>query len=102
MNSVEWISKLGPTGQLLAGFVTVLVLLTLAGGAADRAIAPDGRWGGAVRRLNKRLYGLWGIVVVFSLAMLTGGLGSILVFAATSFLLLREFITITPTRAAAL
>ena len=43
---------------------------------------------------------MWTIVVVFSIAMLTGGLGSILVFAGSSFLLLREFITIPPTRKA--
>ena len=40
----------------------------------------------------------WAMCGVFAVAALTGGTGSILVFALTSFLLLREFITITPTR----
>src|SRR5687767_12458928 len=35
---------------------------------------------------------------VFALALLTRGLGSVALFAVTSFLALREFITLTPTR----
>jgi len=98
-----WLVRLGmqpATAQLLSGFVTVLAVLTLAGWLAAKRANPEGRVAKALLRLNKRLRGMWSIVVVFSIAMLTGGLGSILVFAGCSFLLLREFVTITPTRRA--
>ena len=45
-----------------------------------------------------RVRGWWAMTLVLLLAMLTGGLGSIIVFGCPSFLLLREFITIPPTR----
>ena len=40
----------------------------------------------------------WAMCGVLFLASLTGRWGSVVVFALTSFLLLREFITMTPTR----
>jgi phosphatidate cytidylyltransferase len=98
-----WFARLHlqpPTGRLLAGFVAVLALLSVVGGLAARFVAPETRSALAIRKLNRRLRSMWAIVVVFSVALLTGGLGSILVFAGSSFLLLREFITITPTRKA--
>lgn len=52
----------------------------------------------AIRRLNRHLRNLWGTVLIFGAALLTGGLGTLLVFGVSSFLLLREFVTITPTR----
>ena len=38
------------------------------------------------------------MVVIFLLAMLSGGIGSVILFGLTSFLALREFITMTPTK----
>ena len=38
------------------------------------------------------------MVIVFSLALATGGIGSLVLFVFTSFWALREFITLTPTR----
>src|SRR5213592_4049989 len=40
----------------------------------------------------------WVMVFVFGLALLTGGFGSVILFRLTSFLALREFITLTPTK----
>lgn len=50
------------------------------------------------RILSARVLIWWVMCGIFFTAILTGGIGSIIVFAFTSFLLLREFITITPTR----
>lgn len=103
MFSNNWFSGLHmqpPTALLLTGFVTVLALMTFAGWVAARFATPESRLALALHQLNQRLRSMWSIVVVFSIALLTGGLGSILVFAGCSFLLLREFITITPTRRA--
>jgi phosphatidate cytidylyltransferase len=102
-NLLNWFARHGmppQTAELLVSFVATLASLTLAGRlAADRA-TPESRLSSALRSLNKQLRAMWLIVLVFSVAMLTGGLGSILAFAGSSFLLLREFITITPTRPA--
>ena len=40
------------------------------------------------------------MVVVFGIAFATGGYGSLVMFAIVSFLAMREFITLTPTRRA--
>lgn len=102
-NLINWLAKLHmqpPTARLLTGFVTVLALFSLAGWLAAKHVKPESRLAKALQQLNGRLQSMWSIVVVFSIAMLTGGVGSIFVFAGCSFLLLREFITITPTRKA--
>lgn len=88
------------TIRMLISFVTVLFFLSLAGWLAARFLPPETRGGQAVRRLLRRVRGFWGVGLVFSVAMFTGNLGSLLVFAASSFLLLRELVTITPTRRA--
>ena len=88
-----------PTGRLLAGFVIVLLFLTVGGVVAGRLVK-NGRADQLFRQINERIRNLWSIVVFFSIAMLTGGLGTLLVFSGCSFLLLREFVTITPTRKA--
>lgn len=51
-----------------------------------------------VQNLNARIKAWWMMVAVFGLAMLTGGIGSVILFGLTSFLALREFITLTPTK----
>ncbi len=51
-----------------------------------------------MQNLNARIRAWWMMVAVFGLAMATGGIGSVVLFALTSFLALREFITLTPTR----
>jgi phosphatidate cytidylyltransferase len=51
-----------------------------------------------VQNLNARIRAWWIMVAVFALAMATGGIGSVVLFGLTSFLALREFITLTPTR----
>ena len=52
-----------------------------------------------VQNLNARIRAWWMMVAIFALALATGGIGSIVLFGLTSFLALREFITLTPTRA---
>ena len=49
---------------------------------------------------NARVKSWWMMCFVFAIAMATGGIGSIVLFMLTSFLALREFIAIVPTRRA--
>jgi phosphatidate cytidylyltransferase len=51
-----------------------------------------------IENLAARVRAWWIMVAVFGLALLTGGTGSVVLFAAISFLALREYITLTPTR----
>jgi phosphatidate cytidylyltransferase len=90
--------KIDPQTVWLTG--GVLGLLVLASGI--------GRWlatrrsseaaQAIIRNLNARIRAWWIMVLVFGLALLTGGVGSVILFGLTSFLALREFITLTPTK----
>jgi phosphatidate cytidylyltransferase len=53
-----------------------------------------------VANLNARIRSWWVMTAVFVAALATGGLGSVILFALTSFFALREFITLTPTHRA--
>ncbi len=53
-----------------------------------------------LQNLSARIKAWWIMTVIFVFAMLTGGTGSVVLFALISFLALREFITLTPTRKA--
>lgn len=53
-----------------------------------------------IANLDARVRAWWLMVILFCLALATGGLGSVLLFGLLSFFALREFITLTPTRPA--
>ncbi len=82
----------------LTGGVIVLLLVGSVTGwwLARRPLAEAGRK--TVDNLNARMKAWWVMTAVFALAILTGGVGSIVLFAFSSFLALREFLTLTPTR----
>ncbi|MGQ0637188.1 MAG: phosphatidate cytidylyltransferase [Planctomycetaceae bacterium] len=82
---------------LCAGVVTVLVVASLIGWAASRRALSDAARATAAN-LNARIRAWWIMTALFVLAIATGGVGSIVLFGITSFLALREFLTLTPTR----
>ena len=51
-----------------------------------------------VTNLNARTKSWWIMCFVFAIALLTGGLGSVVLFCFVSFFAFREFITLTPTK----
>ncbi len=51
-----------------------------------------------VANLSQRTVAWWVMCAIFGLAIVTGGTGSVVLFGLASFLALREFITLTPTR----
>jgi phosphatidate cytidylyltransferase len=81
---------------LIAGVVVVLVISTLAGQVLKRRAATESSRE-TVANLNARIAAWWAMVAVFAVASLTGGIGSIVLFALLSFLALREFVTLSPT-----
>lgn len=85
------------TCWLVGGVLALLVVSSFVGWLLSlRATNEQGKV--IVRNLNARIRAWWMMVAVFGLAMATGGIGSVVLFALTSFLALREFITLTPTR----
>ncbi len=86
------------TFWLVGGVLALLVVASLLGWLLSSRVTSD-QGKATVQNLNARIRAWWMMVAVFGLAMATGGLGSVILFALTSFLALREFITLTPTRA---
>jgi len=83
------------TLMLFGGVLALLVVATIAG-----QLIKLKKRGDVVDNLNARIRAWWVMSAVFALSLLTGGLGSVILFAALSFFALREFITLTPTRPA--
>ena len=79
--------------RLLTGLVALLAIGTVAGLALRRVVtSPAGV--ATVEDVNVRIRSWWGMAAAFSLAAVTGGVGSILLFSLISLLALREFITL--------
>jgi len=76
-------------GVLLVATVTGRILKTRVRSEAAQA---------TVENINDRIHSWWVMVGVFSLAILTGRIGAVILFAFVSFFALREFITLTQTR----
>ena len=86
--------------KLLINVVIViasLLLFTLVSVILKRMPLSE-RWAEIAALWDSRVRSWWGMAAVFSLAFITGGVGSMLVFCIISFMLLRELITVTPTR----
>jgi len=84
---------------LVGGVLALLVVASVAGWILDRRVtSPSGR--ATVDDINTRIRAWWVMAFLFVVAVTTGPLVSILLFAVTSFLALREFVTLAPTRAA--
>lgn len=79
---------------LIGGVVALLILASIVGAFLGRG----GRGGDVVANLNARIRAWWWMVAVLCVCFLIGPVATLVVFALTSFLALREFITLTPTR----
>ena len=83
---------------LLFGGVLVILLISSIIGFIFSKRAKDEKTRTVVANLNARIRAWWIMCAVFTVAMLTGGIGSVVLFGLTSFMALREFITLTPTK----
>lgn len=93
--------KLNIDSQILwmvGGVLVLLAVSSIVGWLLSRRVMSD-KARATVENLNARIRAWWIMVAIFALALATGGIGSIILFGLTSFLALREFITLTPTRA---
>jgi phosphatidate cytidylyltransferase len=84
---------------LLAGIAVLLSVSSLVGWVLGRRVQEE-QARLVVANLNARIRSWWVMTAVFVAALATGGIGSVILFALTSFFALREFVTLTPTRRA--
>lgn len=81
---------------VLAAIAFVLLVASVAGLVLRLRVRDDDKRA-TVAELNARIAGWWGMVIVFTAAILIGDIASYVLFAALSLLALREFVTLTPT-----
>lgn len=85
------------TAWMYGGVLALLALATATGKVLRRKAASDiARL--AIENLNARIRSWWVMCVLFAVMLPIGRLGPTLLFGMASFLALREFITLTPTR----
>jgi len=90
-----------PADRALVGLLsTVLSMLVAAStiGAVMRRRLSDGPHRKMVENITHRIRAWWVMAFVFAASIATGPAGSIILFTLISFLALREFVTLAPTR----
>lgn len=90
--------RLDPELQYLFGGVLALLALSSVIGLALARTAKGEKAQATIANLNTRIRAWWVMSAVFALTLAVGPLGSVILFAFVSFLALREFITLMPTR----
>jgi phosphatidate cytidylyltransferase len=86
-------------GALAAGVLVLLVFASIVGYIL-RLKSRSERAREVVENLNARIRAWWIMAIIFLIAIAAGGIGSLVLFGLTSFLALREYITLTPTQRA--
>jgi len=84
---------------LVSGVAALLVLATLVGQILSRRVT-TGAGRATVDNINARIRAWWVMTLLFVVAVAAGPAGTILLFTLVSFLALREFVTLAPTRPA--
>jgi phosphatidate cytidylyltransferase len=82
---------------LCGGVLAVLVVGTIAGAILARTVRGESNRA-VVENLTARTRSWWVMSAVFAVTLLVGKVGSLVLFAFLSFLALREYITLAPTR----
>jgi phosphatidate cytidylyltransferase len=82
---------------LVGGIAGLLAVSSLVVAVLGRG-RPAGELSPVVANLAARVRAWWVMAAIFTVALFTGGLGSVILFGLTSFFALREFVTLTPTR----
>lgn len=91
------------TASLVGGIFAFLTVASLIGYVLGRRALRPGTSDATLKtvaNLNARLRAWWTIVVLCTLAVWLGTVGGCVLFGLASFWALREFVTLTPTRAA--
>jgi len=82
---------------MVGGVFALLIVASIIGHILKlRTKSDNGRE--VVQNLNARIRAWWVMAIIFFVAIAIGRIASLLLFAAVSFLALREYITLTPTQ----
>jgi phosphatidate cytidylyltransferase len=84
---------------MIAGVAALLVVASVAGWIVGR-MTMSAAARATVDNINARVRAWWVMAALFVVSVSTGGGGSIVLFSLISFLALREFVTLAPTRPA--
>jgi phosphatidate cytidylyltransferase len=82
---------------LMTGVIALLAVASLVGALLGRRAHTDSARA-VVQNLNSRIQAWWVMVGVFAVTFVAGSKATLVLFALMSFLALREFITLTPTK----
>jgi phosphatidate cytidylyltransferase len=82
--------------RLLGGVLGLLVVASVIGWGLSRHVVSEANRA-TVDNINARIRAWWMMALIFMVSLMTGALGSILLFTLISFLALREFVTLAPT-----
>ena len=85
------------TAYLVGGVLAVLIIGTVIGRILKVSSKSEAK-AKSIQNLNDRVKAWWVMAAVFGLAIFTGPIGCVVLFGLISFLALREFITLTPTK----
>lgn len=83
---------------LISGIVTLLIVASAIGGFLSFRVKNNTNQA-VIENLNVRVQAWWIMVAIFAISFLLGKVATIVLFALVSFFALREFITLTPTKA---
>jgi len=82
---------------LFGGVLAILVVATIIGAILKRSARSESAER-TIANLNSRTRAWWKMSAIFAITLLVGKNGSLILFAFLSFLALREYITLVPTR----
>ncbi len=82
---------------LVAAVIGLLVVFSIAGWLLSRRTLTDGQRA-VVRNLNARVRSWWLMIALFAAALVLGPVVTLILFGLLSFMALREFLSLTPTR----
>jgi len=82
---------------MFSGVVGLLIAASIIGFLLGRNVTDDAKRV-VIDNLNARTWAWWVMCAIFAVAIFSGTIGSVILFALMSFLALREFITLTPTK----
>jgi phosphatidate cytidylyltransferase len=91
---------LDPQLLLACGIVLGLLVVATIVGLALQLTGKNPAGTGTIENLNTRIRSWWVMCLVFGLTLVVGPIGSIVLFGMISFLALREYLTLIPTRRA--